>query len=298
METKERRRNQRTRQPAKPKEDRDVVYTQPKPFNRNRFLLRLATVAAVVAALFFGMSIFFKLDVNKVTVSGCVKYDEWVVREAAGLINGENLLALSKGRISSNILAKLPYVATVRVDKQLPDAVHIEITELEVVYAIADIQENWYLMNSQGRIVDSCPAAQAEDYTRVLGVQITEPSVGSEAVAFEPATQESQPQEESAPVTVYAREKLSLALEILTQAEKFGFIGTLSTVDVTKPGSLEVWYSTRFQMLLGDDTQLDRKMDALAQSVAKLDSYQTGILDASFTFWPDEVGYTQFSQSK
>ena len=37
--------------------DSQIVYTQPKPFNRNRFLLRMATVVAVVLALVFGMSI-------------------------------------------------------------------------------------------------------------------------------------------------------------------------------------------------------------------------------------------------
>ena len=39
--------------------DSDVVYIPPKPFQRGRFLLRLATVTAVVLAVVLGMSIFF-----------------------------------------------------------------------------------------------------------------------------------------------------------------------------------------------------------------------------------------------
>lgn len=50
----------------------DVVYTQPGPFNRNRFLLQLCSIVAVVLALTFGISLFF--TVKHVEVSGMEKY--------------------------------------------------------------------------------------------------------------------------------------------------------------------------------------------------------------------------------
>ena len=74
----------KSRRVAAPKKPTpDVVYTQPDPFNRNRFILRLVTVVAVVLALIFGMSIFFK--VKTVTVAGTNKYTAWDVREASGI---------------------------------------------------------------------------------------------------------------------------------------------------------------------------------------------------------------------
>ena len=82
--------------------DRDVVYTPPKPFRRGRFLLRLATVAAVVFAALIGMSIFFKVET--VNVSGCVKYTAWDVSEASGIEQGSNLLSVSRAQISGNII--------------------------------------------------------------------------------------------------------------------------------------------------------------------------------------------------
>ena len=54
---KERRRNPSSRRSKT--QDEDVVYTQPKPFRRNRFIMRLTTVLAVVLALLFGLSLFF-----------------------------------------------------------------------------------------------------------------------------------------------------------------------------------------------------------------------------------------------
>ena len=81
-------RRERTRQPD------DVVYTQPKPFLRRRFLLHMATVLAVVVALVLGMSLFFKVET--VTVAGMEKYTAWDVRQASGISDGENLLGISK----------------------------------------------------------------------------------------------------------------------------------------------------------------------------------------------------------
>ena len=291
METKEKRKV-RPRQKRGQKAQKDVIYTQPKPFNRNRFLLRLATVAAVVLALVFGMSIFFKVDT--ITVSGTVKYDEWTVREASGIVDGENLLSLSKGRISDNIMSKLPYIKNVRVGRELPGTVHIQVTELEVVYAVADISGSWWLINSDGKVIDNCAAANAEDYTRILGVQLSAPQVGEKAAAYEEETATDE-DGETVPVTVYGRERLAAAIEILGCLEDTGLIGVIATVDVTETGDIQLWYGTRFQMLLGDTSGLYRKVDALSQAVAQMGNYDTGVLDASFTLWPTEVGYTPFS---
>lgn len=293
METKERKRRA-SRKKSTQRPQKDVVYTQPKPFIRNRFLLRLATVVAVVLALVFGMTIFFKVDEEKITVSGTVKYDPWAVREASGIVHGENLLALSKGRISDNIMSKLPYIKNVRVGRQLPDTVHIQVTELEVVYAVQDHDGAWWLINSDGKVIDTCAAANAEDYTRVLGVQLSATEIGSAAVAYEqePATEEDGT---TVPVTVFGRERLDAAIKILQNLEQTGLIGVIATVDVTEMEDIQLWYGSRFQMLLGDTADLFRKVDALAQAVKKMGTYDTGTLDASFTLWPTEVGYTPFS---
>ena len=293
METRQRKPSSRARTGKKPQQD--VVYTQPKPFIRNRFLLRLATVAAVVLALVFGMTIFFKVDEDKITVSGTVKYDPWIVREASGIVDGENLLTLSKGRISDNIMSQLPYIKDVRVGRQLPDTVHIQVTELEVVYAAQDQDGAWWLMNADGKIVDTCAAANAEDYTRILGVKLAAPKIGSAAVAYEIEQTTENEEKTTAPVTVFQRERLDTAVKILQYMESTGLIGVITTVDVTELGDIQMWYGSRFQMLLGDTTELARKVKALAQAVKKMGNYDTGTLDASFTFWPTEVGYTPFS---
>lgn len=270
----------------------DVVYTQPGPFNRNRFLLHLATVVAAVLALIFGISIFFKVDT--VTVNGNQKYSSWEVLEASGIQIGDHLLGLNESRVTSNIIGRLPYVDTVRVGIKLPDTVKIEIEELDVVYAIEADDGSWWLMRADGGIVEKSNSADAELYTKILGVQITGPEVGQKATAAQPVSDETTADGESVPVTMVANEHLDTAITILQYLEDSGVIGDAATVNVTDMKDLELWYGDRYQVQLGDTTQLGYKISSMKAAIDQMGDYQSGTLDVSFTTWPDEVGYTPF----
>ncbi len=276
----------------------EIQYTPAKPFNRNRFLLHLATVAAVVLALVFGMSIFFKTQ--QVTVSGAEKYTAWEIREASGIQDGDALLGLSEAKITAKIRTKLPYVGDVRVGIKLPNTVNIEITELEVVYAVADAGGQWWLMDASGRIVDTADSAMAKDYTRITGVQIQSGVIGEPAVAAEPTPSEDATTGTGPTVVtlppISSAEKLSAAVQVLTALESCGVMGTVDSVDVSDPQALQLSYAGRYQVSLGDTSRLDYKVGAMKASIQKMGEYQSGFLDVSFTIWQNEVGYRPFDE--
>ncbi len=297
MQIKVRKKNAQRRRPGenaqvnkKPSVADETVYTPPKAFNRNRFFLRMAIVAAVVIAVMLGLSIFFKVD--KIEVSGMGKYTAWDVRQASGLVAGENLLTVSKARISGNIIAALPYVSTVQVGIELPDTVKIHITELTVTYAVQASDDNWWLIGSDGRIIEKIAPSAADDYTRILGVKLADPVQGGNATAVEETpetTDEPEPTVVTDPVTVYGRDYLNAALTILDSLEKSGIIGQMATINVADLANIELWYGHQYQILLGDTTRIPYKISAIKQVIDQLGSYETGILDASFTLMPDKV---------
>lgn len=278
--------------PRKKAQDEDVIYTQPKPFQRNRFLLYMATVLAVVASVVFSLSLFFKVETVEVT--GVERYSTNDIYDASGIQNGENLLVLSKARISGNIIAQLPYVKSVQVAIRLPGTVVISVEELEVTYAIEDSTGAWWLMDVDGRIVDSVATADAQDHLRVLGVQIADPKVGNKAVALEPEAQVDE-NGQTIPVTVMGADRLDAALSILGALEKWHVLGQVPTVDVTDISNLQLSYGNRFQVRLGTGENMSFKIDAMQQAVEKMGNYEKGELDVSFTLFPDEVVYTPAS---
>ena len=292
---------ERTTKKAAPKQPQpEVIYTQPGPFNTMRFMLRLVTVIAVVFALFFGMSIFFK--VKTVTVAGSNKYTPLDVREASGILEGENLLSISEAKISTNIKENLPYVDTVRVGIKLPDTVKIEIEELDVVYSIEAEDGSWWLMRSDGVIVDKTNAAEAEQHTRLLGIKVSKPKVGDAATAVKAAPAETTEEGQTAPtVNDQSAEQLEAAISIFQYLEDRGIIGEATSVDVTNMTQLEVWYKDRFQILLGDATQLSYKVKLAQVAIDEyMQTYDSGVLDVSLTIQPDpdkeyQVIYSPFS---
>lgn len=281
--------------------DSEIVYTQVKPFVISAFLIHLLAVVAVVAALVLGMSIFFKVGV--VNVAGSEKYSAWDIKEASGIQDGDNLLTLNKSRVVGKIKTTLPYVNEVRIGIKLPDTVNIEITELNVAYAIADDTGTWWLMDAQGKLLEQLQPLEEKSYTQVLGITVTGPQAGQQAVATEPEPATETGTDESGatvdvtvPVTVQGREKLGAALTVLQYLEDNGVLGQMASVDVADISNMEMWLSDRYQILLGDTTQLNRKVKSVTLAIGQLSDYQTGVLDASFTIWPDQVGYTAFDE--
>lgn len=273
----------------------DVVYTQPGPFNRNRFLLQLATVVLVVFAMVFGVSLFFKVDVAKTTVSGNQIYTPEQVIAAAGLQGGENLMTIRETAISSRIIKKLPYISQVRVGIKLPDTVKLMVEELDVVYSAEAEDGQWWLMRADGQIVEKTNPADAGQHTKLLGVKLSAPEQGKPAVALEPVPEGTTAEGENIPVTVPASQKLQTAITIFQFLEDYGVIGEAASVNVESLGSLEIWFGERFQVTLGDDTQLSFKIQTMCSAINRMNEYDSGVLDVSFTVMEDQVVYTPFS---
>ena len=286
------------RQNRRPSTAPALVYTEPVRFNRSRFLVQLATVAAVVLALVLGMSVFFKVEV--ITVSGAGVYDEWTIREASGIMEGDSLLSFSRARAGARIRAELPYVDRVRIGIKLPNTVIIVVEELDVVYVAEDVDGFLWLITSEGRVVEQTDGGTAAGYTHIKGIEIEPPEVGKKAVAVEVAgetesTTEGDEEVGTAPVVVTGAQRLDAALQILRELEANGIVGEAASVDVSNLQNITLWYGQKFFVKLGDTNQMSYKIASMVSAIRnpKLDNGY-GELDVSFTIWKDQVGYTPF----
>lgn len=295
MDTKEKgKRRTSAQKPMPTRPANEVVYLPPKPFQRSRLILRLATVAAVVVALILGITVFFKVDRQKIQVSGNEKYTAWEIVEASGLKGGENLLTFSQAGASGRIILALPYVEEVRFGIKLPDTVMIEVVEVPVTYAVRDTQDVWWLLSSSGKVVEKAETGVEESTTKLLGVRIQNATVGNQAVAAPrtPATGEDTP------VVITESQRLETALNICQYLEQSGVIGKAASIDVNDMGNLQLWYGQQYQVKHGDDSRLDYKIRYMKSAIDQMDSYQSGVMDVSFTVWPDKGVFEAFETPK
>ena len=110
---------------------------------------RLLIMLAVVAAVVFGVAIFFKI--HTVEVQGNTIYSANEVIAASGIQSGDNLFTLNKEAAAGNIKAGLPYVETVSINRFLPDKVVIEVKESDAVFAVTSDTNTTWLINSVGK---------------------------------------------------------------------------------------------------------------------------------------------------
>jgi len=295
----EKRAKERKAEAAKKKKRPQVTYTQPVPVNLNQMLMKILIVVAVVVAITLGISVFFKVE--KVVVYGNKAYSAWTVQEAGGIETGTNLLSLNNTRACGKIMAALPYVDNVRIGIKLPDTVNIYIEEIDVAYAITTKDGTNWLMTSGGKVVEQIDSGTATDYTKIEGVYLDGPTPGQQARALEveqvtAATEDgASPTEETAPVIVTGADRLNTALMILRELEANDIVGEAASIDVSSLNNIELWYGQRFQVKLGDAGNMNIKISWMKSAVNQRSDYDMGILDVSFTTWPDRVGYTPFS---
>lgn len=302
VDAKQAKANQTKRKVRKPRRPmQPVIYTQPRVFNRRKLVIQLMSILAVVLAMILCLSIFFRVEV--IEVAGAHVYSNWAVREASGIEEGDYLLTFSKAKAGAKIRANLPYVESVRFGIKLPNTVIIDIVEADVVYAVQAQDSTWWLITSGGRVVEQCENGLVGNYTQVLGVYLNAPVVGGEAFAFEDgktAEQETTPDGEDpdaptapVPVTVTARERLTAALMILTELENNGIVGEAASIHVGNLQKIELKYGTKYQVNLGDVNKMDYKIAAMVAAIKDPRMKNSmGVLDVSFTTWPDRVGYT------
>ncbi len=266
--------NRSDRRPAASNPAPEVVYSQPKPFQRRKLMLQLITIFAIVLAVFMGVSVFFRVDT--VMVSGASQYSADTVWEASGIQKGDSLLFFGRARAYSQIDRQLPYISNVRFGIKLPGTVMIIVEEIPVAYAIQDASGSWWLMSSQGKVVEKTDAAGANNCTRITGVQLDSPQVGQQAVAYQPALEPDA-------VGPLGSDRLQAALQIACQMERNEMFGEVSTVDVSDPYDLKLWYATRLEVQLGDPEDLERKIATMKAAVIELGPQCAGVLDIRFT---------------
>ena len=288
------------RRPVRKRNAPQVVYTPAQTISFRRMLLRILVVAAVALALCLSLSIFFK--VRTVTVAGAEKYTPWSVMEASGIQEGENLISLNTISAAARVLKALPYVESVQVGIKLPDTVNIEIKEYEVAYAIRDQGGFWWRITSDGKVLEQVNGGQATENAQILGVVLVSPVVNEQAVAGKAAAATAATDETTETVAtqlslIQPAQRLSTVLGILKQLEANEILGQVASIDVSDMSRIVLWYGTQYEVILGDETQMEKKVAAMTAAIrSSLQSYDSGTLDVSFTIWPDSVGITPFAQ--
>ncbi len=258
----------------------NVGPSRSKPFRRSRLYLQLVTIFAVALAFCLGISIFFKVET--ITVSGAERYSAWTVAEASGIQTGDSLLFFGRAGAMTKIKQTLPYVKNIRIGITLPGTVNIMIEEVPAVYSIKASDGNWWLMTASGKLIEQTNGITAGECTAIDGVLLDSPVAGQQAAAWE-QPQDTDP--EGQPVQLAARnaDRLAAALTIAQQLERNEILGEAASIHVASLQDIRLWYGSRYEVKLGDSTELDLKIAAMKSAIAQMGEFENGVLKIWFS---------------
>ena len=242
---------------------------------------RILIMAAIVAAFVLSMVIFFR--VRDIQVGGSTYYSADEIISACGVAKGDNLLTISRAKVSGNILAELPYVRSVQVTRRLPDTLELSVTEYEITYAVRDTAEGWWLVTSDGKVTEAVEAKEAKNHIQISGFTIASPTVGQPLVISAGEGQE-----------VASQGQFDGMVALLQELEAADLTKYVVSVEIPASYELAFWYGDQYYVKLGNKENLPYKLEYLKEVLKNLEDYQTGTIDLSFS----EGSEARFTPSK
>ena len=204
----------------------------------------------------FARDDFFK--VQQIRVQGNDLYDENAVISASGIRLGDPLVTMNKSGIAGRIKAALPYAEQVRISRQLPGTVVLEIRESSAIFSVQDDAGAYWLVSFGGRVLEKVTEAAAQTHPLIIGLTLKNPVVGEEARSEN-------------------TESLRAA-----KLEGTGIAKEATKLDVTKPYDIILWYKDQYDVRFGGTDQLAYKVQYLVAVLDQLAEYQTGTIDLTF----------------
>lgn len=229
---------------------------------------KILIMGAVIFAVIVSMVIFFR--VRSVEVTGNRYYSAQEIIDAANIMDGDNLLTLSRGEIAGNVIAKLPYIKNVRVTRQLPDSVVLRVTEYESTYSVQDANGDYYLITAAGKATEQIDEREAKSHIVVEELTINPPTIGEVVTLTCAEGKETE-----------AKAHLSALLQLLQEIENAELSKYIASVQVPSAYQMTLWYGDRFEVRLGNREKLAYKLEFLKVVVAEQKDYVTGIIDLS-----------------
>ena len=223
---------------------------------------KLIIMAALVAAVVFGVAIFFK--VGRIEVQGNNIYSDERIIEASSLELGDNLLTVNRAAVGGSVKAALPYVDQVSVGRVLPDTVVISVKENQVSLAAPTDTNTVWLISPSGKALERIDASLQEEYPQIVGVTLNNPTAGQT-------------------VTAVNQTALDAALSLLAELDGTGILEHVAGINVEKEYNIVLQYDDRYEIDFGSTDRLSYKVQYLLAILDQLSDFQAGTIDLTLS---------------
>lgn len=246
-----------------------VRHNRKRKRRRGRFgvLFKLLCLAALVAALTFGATVFFQVE--NIAVTGNSRYTQEEIIAASGVQVGDNLFRMSKKQISEQILHQLPYVESVSILRGLPSTITFQVTEWDAV-AQVEVYGTQSREGSQEETEGETQAAAQQAWLISVGGKLLEPVTpehtapisvtGLTVLVPEAGFMLAVPQDQ--------QDRLTALTSVLEQLQEQGMMSRVTAIDLTHASYLQLRLDGSIDAklpLIGDTAYYLRALNAAVE---------------------------------
>ena len=226
-------------------------------------IIALITLAVMCFTVFF--------PIKRINVSGSEIYTKSEIVKASKLTTDDKLFAISQKKVEQNIRESLPYIDSVKLKRNLPDAVVISVEDAKE-YSCFKIGEEYFVVSENGYVLCSkseCPQNVFEVITSGVNCEI------GKAVEY---SNESQAE------LVENLSKLLGNKEI-----------KINSIDVSNVINITVKVEDKFTVNLGTNEYLEQKIAHLS---GMIDSIGERVGDINLSMWTPENSQGSFVENQ
>lgn len=149
------------------------------------FCLLVVLIAFGVA---LSLTVFFKTET--ITAQGSGIYTSQEIIDASGINSANNLFLIDEEEIESSITRKLPYIGEVTIKRELPNTLHITVTDTIASYSIRNEDGTYILLDLDFKVLENAAAQNPADTILISSAQISSAQPGSTIAFSDTAVQE------------------------------------------------------------------------------------------------------------
>ena len=223
-----------------------------------QILLGILLVAAFLAALWIALDrLYFK--VRKVTFSSSSLYSEEELIAGCNIEEGSRLFAVDTKAIKRDLEDGFPFLTKVEVRRRLPDTISVLFDEKMGEIALT-IGSETFAVDADLTVL---ARIEKDDGTSRLGLKVDGVSrciVGEKIEFFDTSVP-------------------GILSDLVVALDQAGLMGTVRSLDLRDKFNLRMDYMDRFDVLLGEDEDLDLKFAMVKRVIEEMYEEDTGEID-------------------
>lgn len=227
-------------------------------------------IISVCVLITLCLTVFF--PIKNLTATGSKVYTNEEILKACGIKTGDNLFAINKSEVLTDLKTRLPFIETVEFDRSFPDSLKIKVTDADE-YAAYNLNGKFFIVSKTGWVLEE-KSEKPNKIFEIRGVN-AKCKVGS-AVEFKNENQ---------------NELIKRIYDALNQNNI-----SVDYIDISNEVKLNVGVFGRFNVDLGTVNNIEEKIKHLEKMIEKIDKNAEG--DINLSMWSIDNPKAAFVEKK